>query len=90
MIHINRPFIVSDNHNINDENNKLPWLEASIQVSNQKNYNVYACEINKQVYIKPIKQIFNDEFESLFGFNMKCSDYNPDKIVWIKNATLNL
>ena len=84
MIQINRPFAVSDDHTINDEHNKLPWLEVSIQVSNQKNYPVYACEINKQVYIKPVKQIFNDEFESLFGFNMKCSDFNPIKSYGLK------
>ena len=87
MINVSFPLRVSDNHHI-ENNNKLSWIKCYIAVSN-KTYPIFACEISEQVYVKPFKKFKNAEFEDLFGFKMECSDYDPNKIVWIKNATFD-
>jgi hypothetical protein len=88
MINVSFPLRVSDNHHIGN-NNKLSWIKCHIAVSNNKTYPIFACEISEQVYVKPFQKFKNAEFEELFGFKMDCSDYDPNKIVWIKNATFD-
>ena len=88
MLSVSLPITVSDNHNLGDNLDKMHWVKTYIQVSRQKNYPIFASTINNEVFIKPFKKILNTEFEDLFGFKMECSDYNPNKIVWVKNASL--
>ncbi len=88
MLNAHLPLSVSDNHFIEDTN-KLSWIKCDIPVSKYKTYPIFACEIDEQVYIKPFQKIKNAEFEDLFGFKMDCSDYNPNKIVLVKNATID-
>ena len=80
------PFKVSDNHNISSDNDSLNWSLVNIPVSHFKSYEVYACKINSEIYIKPSKIYFNKEFEDIFNFGINCNNYDENKIVWVKNA----
>jgi hypothetical protein len=38
----------------------------------------------KNVYMKPSKPYFSANFETLFGFGIGCSEYDPEKIIVVK------
>ena len=88
IIKVNLPYKVSDIHNIDAQDNSIEWELFNISVGNFKSYEVYACKVNSEVYIKPSKIYFNREFEELFNFGFCCSNYNENKVVWIKNADI--
>lgn len=85
---VKRPYKVSDLHSISASDSSIEWKLFNIPVGNFKSYEVYACEVNSEVYIKPSKIYFNREFEELFNFGFCCSNYDENKVVWVKNASL--
>ena len=86
---VNFPYKVSDKHNTSNEESSNEWELVNIPVGNMKSYEVYACEKDSEVYIKPSKIYTNREFEELFGFGFGCHGYDENKIVWVKNATIS-
>ena len=85
---VNRPYKVSDNHNISSEDSSIEWKIINIPVNSFKSFEVYACEINSEVYIKPSRIYANREFEEIFDFGFSCKNYDENKVVWVKNANL--
>ena len=83
------PYKVSDKHNISSEYSSIEWKLVDIPVGNMKSYEVYACEIDSEVYIKPSKIYNNKEFEELFDFGFCCCGYDENKVVWVKEATIS-
>ena len=87
-IKVEKPYKVSDLHSISASDSSIEWKLFNIPVGNFKSYEVYACEVNSEVYIKPSKIYLNREFEELFNFGLCCSNYDENKVVWVKNASL--
>ena len=85
---VNRPYKVSDNHNISSEDSSIEWKIINIPVNPFKSFEVYACEINSEVYIKPSRIYANREFEEIFDFEFSSTNYDENKVVWVKNAKL--
>ena len=85
---VNFPYKVNDNHNISSNDASINWILVNIPVSHFKQYEVYACEVNSEVYIKPSKMYNNYEFEELFAFGIDCYKYDENKVVWVKDAKL--
>ena len=82
------PYKVSDNHNISSDDSSLNWSLVNIPVSHFKSYEVYACKVNSEIYIKPSKIYLNKEFEEIFNFGIGCVNFDLNKVVWVKGARL--
>ena len=89
-IEVNLPYKVSDKHNVSVTDTSIEWNKVDIPVGNYKSYEVYACKVDSEVYIKPSRIYYNVEFEELFGFGMLCHNYDKNKVVWVKGAQLNI
>ena len=85
---VNTPYKVSDHHNIASKDPSIEWKLVDIPVTPFKTYEVYACEVNSEVYIKPSKVYTNREFEEIFNFGFGCRNYDENKVVWVKNAKI--
>ncbi len=86
-INVTLPWKLNDTHNISSSDDSIDWKLYEIFV-NKKIYEVFACDIDSQIYIKPFKKYENSEFEQLFDFGFNCRKYDENKIVWVKNSKL--
>ena len=65
----------------------LNWVEGTLytyDITQQKIYDIYMLKLtDNATLIKPAKQYFCTHFEHIFGFEYECSDYNPEKIIYL-------
>lgn len=79
------PYVVCDIYTQLPSN--ITWMLSTLPCG-KKDYDVYACEVDSKVYIKPYKKYNQYEFETLFNFECNCGNYDENKVVWVKDAKL--
>lgn len=81
-------YCFSEKHPISHDEPGIMWEECDLKIGPFKWCPVYYCQSESQIYIKPIKRVFNKNFEDIFGFGFYCQNYDDKKVVWLKNAYL--
>ena len=71
------------------ENNSIiiNWIPAKLiskDISSTKTYNIYMYKLSdNSVIVKPAEKYKCSVFEHIFGFEFKCENYDPNKIIYI-------
>ena len=81
-------YCVSEKHPISHDELGFKWEECDLKIGTFKWCPVYYYQSESQIYIKPIKRVFDKNFEDIFGFGFNCHNYDDKKVVWLKNAYL--
>jgi len=81
-------YIVSEKHPISHDEPGFKWEKCDLKIGTFKWCPVYYCQIESQIYIKPVNPEFDKNFEDIFGFGFSCQNYDAKKVVWLKNAKL--
>ena len=80
-ITINKATSIKD---IDDEPEGLKWFNGTIYYGHFYEVSL-AINDDKGTYCKPVKPYESCEFEELFNFGCHCKNYNPNKVILIKN-----
>ena len=86
---LNTAYNVSDNHSISHDDKEISWSECDLKIGTFKWCPVYYCQIETNIYIKPVRPELDYNFEKIFGFGMCCQGYDNKKVVWLKDAILS-
>ena len=78
------PFSVKTVYDYNGSNNWKLFTICKGGYSNDK-YDVYITLYNNNIYMKPFKPYYSNEFEQLFGFGLCCSNYNSNTIITVND-----
>ena len=81
-----KPIDVDDNRRILNPPlffvNNNDFVENEINISIGKPVKVFVAKTSHGVYIKPYEQVYNSQFEYMFGFGLCCSGFDPNRVVY--------
>ena len=75
---------------VNESNWKIVTINKdhfTVSENDINNFKVYYQIIDNIVYLKPFLPVKTSEFEMLFGFEVDCSNYDENKIIYISNPS---
>ena len=58
------------------------FVETEINISIGNPVKVFVAETSHGVYIKPYKEVYNSQFEHMFGFGLGCNGFDKNRVVY--------